>query len=343
LETSQKPTQLKWEKSISHTNWKNRSCLVTGGTGFGGSHLCIELLELGAIVYVLDKLCLRNSYLCSQGADKHIQFIYGDVRDLGLLQGLIERHSINIIFHLAAQPLVAPSNIVPFETLDINIAGTYTILEAMRSTGPCKSLILASSGAYYGSTTTGNPIREDDPPAPTSNIYGASKSAADVVARAYAQVFGLDVAACRFMNTYGPGDLNFSRLIPRALRNLIDNADYQFGDRDDGTTKLDFLFIRDMTKAYIAVAENLQKIRGEAFNFGSGACKSTEEVARLVSIAFDGRERQPGFFGPLKSMPLIKRLDISKSIQQLGWMPVTSFEEGLRQTVEWYRRYGVHC
>jgi CDP-glucose 4,6-dehydratase len=178
-------------------------------------------------------------------------------------------------------------------------------------------------------------------PARASNIYGVSKSAADSIARAYSQVFGLSVAACRFMNTYGPGDTNFSRLIPRAIRNLLEQSSYSFGDRDDGTTRLDFLFIRDMTQAYISVAENLERVSGEAINFGSGAPRSTTEVAELVSLAFDGQERRPCFSGPSRATPIVKYLDISKAEQRLGWKPSTSFEDGLRETIDWYRHHGL--
>jgi CDP-glucose 4,6-dehydratase len=203
-------------------------------------------------------------------------------------------------------------------------------------------MVFASSGGHYGATTQDLPISENDMPAPASNIYGASKSAADCIARAYAQVFGLNVAACRFMNTYGPGDTNFSRLIPRAIRNLLEQSSYSFGDRDDGTTRLDFLFIRDMTQAYISVAENLDRVKGEAFNFGSGAPRSTAEVAELVSIAFDGKERRPGFFGPSRAVPIVKYLDISKAEGRLGWKPSTSFHDGLRETIDWYRHHGLN-
>ncbi|MBY0227242.1 MAG: GDP-mannose 4,6-dehydratase [Hyphomicrobium sp.] len=314
---------------------------MTGGAGFGGSHLCIELLKRGAHVYLLDRIVPRNSYLQLSGFVSDVQIVLGDVRNLDLLKTLIERFRIDVIFHLAAQPLVGPSNVLPLETLDINISGTYSVLEAMRTTDSCKFMVFASSGGHYGATTRDFPISEEDIPAPASNIYGASKSAADVIVRAYAQVYGLNVAACRFMNTYGPGDTNFSRLIPRAIRNLIEQSSYSFGDRDDGSTRLDFLFIRDMTQAYISVAENLEEVKGEAFNFGSGASRSTAEVAKLVSIAFDGKDRCPEFSGPSRAVPIVKYLDISKAEARLGWKPSTALHDGLRETLEWYRRHGV--
>jgi CDP-glucose 4,6-dehydratase len=255
------------------------------------------------------------------------------------LRVTIERYAIDTIFHVAAQPLAPMSNVLPFETLSINALGTYTVLEAMRTTKSARTLVFASSGAHYGATTSDKAIAEDDAPLPSVNLYGPSKTAADVVVRSYASVYGLGAAVCRFMNTYGPGDTNFSRIVPRAIRMLMQNEPYDFGDRDDGTTRLDFLHIRDMTNAYIRVAEHMDVARGEAFNFGRGQPVATGDVARVVSRIFDGREREPAFHGQPRAQPIVKYLDIRKAKQQLGWQPETSLEQGIGETVEWYRRY----
>lgn len=319
--------------------WDARPCLVTGGTGFGGSHLCSDLIRRGAKVYVVDRVFPRNSYLRLQGLDSRVEFIQGDIRDLDLLRVTIERYEIDSIFHLAAQPLAPMSNVLPFETLSINALGTFTVLEAMRTTKSAKNLVFASSGAHYGATTTDKAIGEDDALCGAVNLYGPSKTAADVVVRTYANVYGLNAGVCRFMNTYGPGDTNFSRIVPRAIRSLLLGTEYDFGDRDDGTTRLDFLHIRDMTGAYISLAENMNVAKGEAFNFGRGTPVSTGDVARAVSRGFDGREREPKFHGAPREKPVVKYLDIRKAKTLLGWEPQTSLEAGVRETIDWYRTY----
>ncbi len=319
--------------------WDARPCLVTGGTGFGGSHLCAELLKRGAKVYVLDRVFPRNAYLTIEGLAPRVEFIQGDIRDLDLLRLTIERYEIDAIFHLAAQPIAPMSNVLPFETLSVNALGTYTVLEAMRTTRSAKTMVFASSGAHYGATTTDAPIAEDDAECPAVNLYGPSKTAADVVVRTYANVYGLGTAVCRFMNTYGPGDTNFSRIVPRAIRSLMQNEPYDFGDRDDGTTRLDFLHIRDMTGAYISVAEHMDVAKGEAFNFGRGQPVSTGDIARLVSRSFDGHERAPQFHGAPKAQPVVKYLDIRKAKTLLGWQPETSLEQGVSETIAWYRSH----
>ena len=320
-------------------DWDARPCLVTGGAGFGGSHLCAELLQRRAKVYVLDRVFPSNSYLAIAGLEPRVEYISGDIRNLDLLRLTIERYEIDTIFHLAAQPIAPMSNVLPFETLSVNALGTYTVLEAMRTTRSAKTLVFASSGAHYGATTTDKAIGEDDALCPAVNLYGPSKTAADVVVRTDANVYGLGASVCRFMNTYGPGDTNFSRIVPRAIRSLLLDQPYDFGDRDDGTTRLDFLHIRDMTGAYIHVAEHMDVAKGEAFNFGRGQPVSTGDIARLVSRSFDGRERQPLFHGARKDKPVVKYLDIRKAKSLLGWQPETSLEQGVAETIEWYRSH----
>jgi nucleoside-diphosphate-sugar epimerase len=321
------------------SDWKGRACLVTGGAGFGGSHLCARLLDLGAKVTVVDRVFPRSSFLVLSGIVDRLDLVTGDIRDLDLMRLILERSEIDTIFHLAAQPIAPMSNVIPMETLSINALGTYSVLEAVRSSGCAKRLVFASSGAYYGGTTTDRPINEDDPPGPATNLYGPSKVAGDVAVRAYAQVYGMKAAACRFMNTFGPGDTNFSRIVPRAVRNLIRGEAYDFGDRDDGNTRLDFLYIGDMANAYIKLAEHLDDVSGEAFNFGRGHPTSTGELTRLASRVFDGRDRPPIFTGTPRAKPIVKYLDIAKAKRLLDWEPTISLEDGLGLTIEWYRRF----
>jgi len=321
--------------------WNEKSCMVTGGAGFGGSHLCKQLLERNAKVYVLDRWLPHNSYLVLNGLLDSVEFICGDVRNLDLLRHTLERFEIDTVFHLAAQPSVPISNVIPFETLSINVLGTYTVLEAVRTTKCVKHLVFASSGAYYGTTMTDRAITEETPPLSATNIYAPSKVAGDIAVRCYARIYGLKAATCRFMNTYGPGHNNFSCIIPRAIKNLINNDPYEFGSRDDGTTVLDYMHIRDMTNAYITVAEHLNSdlVAGEAFNFSGGNSISTRDLTKLISKIFDGTDREPKFFGAPREKPLVKYLDTTKAKRILGWQPTITLEEGLCETIEWYKRF----
>jgi CDP-glucose 4,6-dehydratase len=296
-------------------------------------------LERGARVYVLDRETPRNSYLVLSGLADRVNYVYGDVRDLDLLKISLERFEIDTIFHLAAQPVVPICNSRPYESLSINVMGTYSVLEAMRNSNYAKALIFASSGAYYGTTTEIDPIKEDHPSLASANIYAPSKVAADIAVRCYAKTFGLKAAVCRFINTYGPGNTNFSTIVPRAITLLINGQTYDFGARDDGTSTFDYLNIRDMTKGYLSMAENIDSISGEVFNFGGGYPISVRELVKLVSRLFDGQEREPVFHGAIKEVPICKCLDTNKAKKVLGWEPSISLEEGLKETIDWYKRF----
>lgn len=320
-------------------SWVQKRCLVTGGYGFGGSHLCEQLLCKGARVYVLDRETPRNSYLVLSGLADRIQYINGDVRDLELLKTSLERFEIDTIFHLAAQPIVPVCNSRPYESLSINVMGTYSVLEAMRNSSFAKSLIFASSGAYYGTTTEVETITEEHPPLASASIYVPSKVAADIAVRCYAKTYGLKAAVCRFINTYGPGNTNFSTIVPRAITLLMNKQPYDFGARDDGTSSFDYLNIRDMTRGYLSMAEHIDCVAGEAVNFGGGHLISVKDLVQLISRLFDGQEREPIFHGPKKEVPVRKCLDTNKANKLLGWQPSICLEEGLTQTIDWYKHY----
>jgi len=317
--------------------WKQKRCLVTGGFGFGGSHLCEQLLDRGARVYVYDREAPRTSYLVLSGLSDSVNHVPGDIRDTELLKTTLERFEIDTIFHLAAQPIVPLCHTHPYESLSINVLGTYSVLEAFRSSHYARSLVFASSGAYYGTTTEPEPINEEHPPLASASIYVPSKVAADIAVRCYAKAYGLKAAVCRFINTYGPGNTNFSTIVPRAISLLMNGQPYDFGSRDDGTTTFDYLNIRDMTMGYLKIAENIDTVSGEAFNFGGGYPISVSGLVKLISRLFDGKERDPVFHGAKKEVTVKKCLDTGKAGKMLDWRPSITLEDGLKETINWYR------
>lgn len=319
--------------------WSARPCLVTGGAGFVGSHLGEELVKRGARVYILDRWLPRNSYLALSGTTERTEFIRGDIRDLELVRVTLERFEIDTVFHLAAQPLVPMSNILPFETLSINALGTYAMLEAVRTAGCVKRFVFASSGAYYGTTTTDRAIAEDEAPLSATNIYAPSKVAADIAVRCYARIYGLKAACCRFMNTYGPGDTNFSRIIPHAVRNLILQSPYDFGDRDDGTTRLDFIHTSDMANAYITVASISTRWRARRSISAAEIRSPPASWPGWSAACTTERSASRSFPPPPGNTPVIKYLDTGKAGRMLGWRPEMTLEQGVRDTIAWYRRF----
>jgi len=319
--------------------WQGKKCLITGGMGFGGSHLAEQLLQRGAEVYVLDWLYPQNSYLVLSRLIEKVQFIRGDIRDLDLLKRFLEVSKMDCVFHLAAQPVVPLSNTMPYETLSVNVMGTYSVLEAVRECSTPPALVFASSGAYYGTTIQTELIKEDQPANVASNIYAPSKIAGDFAVRCYVRVYGLRAAPCRFINTYGPGNTNFSTIVPRAITLLIEDLPYDFGNRDDGSSVFDYLHVDDMARGYLAVAENIDRVRGEAFNFSGGRGISVRELVKMISRIFDGKEREPVFHGPPREVAICKMLDHSRAEAVLGWHPSFTLEQGLAETISWYKEF----
>jgi len=327
-------------------DWNNRSTLVIGGAGFCGAHLCQQLLNLGASVAVLDKELPSDSYLVRAELSTRVHFLHGDILDFPALRSLLERFEFDTIFHLAAQPIVSISNAQPLETAHANIIGTYNILEAIRTVQSLNrstpSLVFASSGAYYGATQTTQAISEDAPALVAGNIYAPTKAASDLAVRCYAKIYDLPAATCRWMNTYGPGDTNFTRIVPATIRRLL-NGERALIDGTDGSNILEVLHVRDMIAGYLKVAEKIQdeNVRGEAFNFGGGTPMTLKDLVVAIIAAWNAETGEDRTEIPLITGPKIdsvKYLDISKASRVLDWQPQIDLQIGLRETIRWYRK-----
>ncbi len=320
--------------------WQTQSALVLGAAGFCGAHLCDQLVQRGAKVIGFDKSLSPDSWLHSSGTIFQIHWEDGDILDFANLKLLLARTPVDTVFLLAAQPIVSISNQLPLETAHTNIIGTYNVLEAIRTLSKPPNLVFASSGAYYGATDTKSAITEDEAALVASNIYAPTKAAADLAVRCYARIYDLPAASCRWMNTYGPGDTNFSRIIPATMKRL--NAGKSgLIDGTDGTNVLEMLHVRDMIEAYLAVAENLHRaeVRGQAFNFGGGAPLELRHIVREAARAWNEVNGTTIPIAPEitgAKVDSVKYLDISKARNVLGWQPRISLSDGLRETARWY-------
>ena len=173
------------------------------------------------------------------------------------------------VFHLAAQSTVEAAFRDPLATFDVNVRGTYSLLEACRTAaGPVERVVVASSYLTYGGATNGPPGVESELRA--TYPYEVSKACADVISRSYAHTYGLPVAVLRVANVYGGGDFNFTRLVPETARSLVRGERPVL--RSDGTPQRDFLYVEDAVEAYLAVAGSLddEGARGRAWNAGAG-------------------------------------------------------------------------
>ncbi len=314
-----------------------RTALVTGAYGLMGAWLVRGLLAAGARVVVLRHTSGARSTLALLGLEGEVSVVDGDVRDANVLGRALASHGVDTVFHLAARAVVGEANRSPVESLDANVRGTWTLLEACRLHG-VERVVVASSDKAYGRHEV-LPYREDFALRPAFP-YEVSKAAADLVARSYWHGFGLPVAVTRCANLYGGGDLNASRVVPEAVSAALTGRRPVI--RSDGTPEREFLYVEDAVEAYLALAQALdgRGARGEAFNAGEGRPYAIREVVDLA-LRVAGADLEPDIRGTGTPHGEIDRqyLDSTKLRELTGWAPRVSLEEGLRRTLEWHRAH----
>ena len=282
----------------------------------------------------LSRSDLAGSRFDAEGLRDRCTLVEGD---LGSLGPVLAAHGPRTVFHLGAQTQVGEANRSPLDTWETNVRGTYLLLEAVRAHDPATKVVVASSDKAYGRHDE-LPYREGFALQP-SYPYDVSKAAADMIARSYAATFGMPVAVTRLANVYGPGDVNWARVIPDTARALVRGERPVI--RSDGTPERDYIYVEDAADAYLAVAASLDDPRhhGRAWNAGSGEPRSVlEVVTRLIEIS--GRSVEPDIRGEGVPHGEIDRqfLDSSAIRDELGWAPRWDLDSGLRAAWDWYRR-----
>ena len=324
------------------TFWKGKKVLVTGANGFLGSHLCLGLLKRGARVVGIIKVVRAPSFLniaLNEFKPDKIKIIKSDIVYLGAMLKIFKNHKPDICLHVAAQPIVGIANKSPLPTFEANIKGTWNILEAARICAT-KAVVVASSDKAYGEHKK-LPYTESAALL-ALHPYDASKSCADILTRVYAHTYGLNTAVTRCANIYGPGDFNFSRIVPDTMRSVILGKKPVI--RSDGTPLRDYIYIDDIVDAYLLLARKLYKKKinpGEAFNFGS--CKPISVLSLVNKILFIAKKKD------LKPLILSKRkikgeidrqyLSSRKASRGLGWRCRVSLGQGLKKTYAWYFKH----
>jgi CDP-glucose 4,6-dehydratase len=317
--------------------------LVTGAHGFVASHLVGALLARGDEVRVLDRPDPRvadvggprRSGLDLLGLRDQVELAEGDLRDADSVTAAV--NGCDSVFHLAAQTIVGVARESPLETLEVNVCGAWNVFEACRR-HEVSRVVFASSDKAYGSSPE-LPYREDFP-LRAANTYDASKAAADIIARSYANAYGLPLAVTRFANIYGGGDLNFSRLVPETTIAVLDGRPPVI--RSDGSPERDFLHVDDAVSAYLAIETALadEGARGEAFNAGGERPHSVREVVDLIAAA-TGTGVEPEYLGSGTPDGEIDRqyVDSAKLRELTGWRPRVELAGGLGRTLDWYRTH----
>jgi CDP-glucose 4,6-dehydratase len=318
-------------------DWRGRRALVTGATGILGSWLCEELVRRGATVvaFVLDDDPRSRFY--RDGIDASCAVVNGNLADFDACARALNSRDVEIVFHLGAQTVVGAAFRDPLECFESNIRGTYNLLEAARRLpGLVERFVVASSDKAYGESPI-LPYKEDMPLNGT-HPYDVSKSCADLLALAYAHTYGMAIAVARCGNIYGGGDLNWSRIVPGTIRSLLRGEKPVL--RSDGTMIRDYVYVRDVVDAYVALAEQLDRadVAGQAFNIGPGSQITVLQIVDAIGEAM-GVRIEPEILNNARAEIVNQSLDSAKAARVLGWQNRYTLSEGLRETVAWYRDY----
>lgn len=317
--------------------WKGRRVLITGASGFLGAWLARPLVEGGAEVRGFDLtegVCLRV-----HGLADRVPIITGSVLDAGALERAIRDHGIEVCFHLAGQSMIEGAAAGPLAALEVNIRGTWTVLEACRRAGTIRAVVCASSNHTYGPQATA-PFAEEAP-LNQLDVYGASKACADVITRCFAHNFGLNAVAVRNVNSFGPGDPHTTHIVTGSILSLLRGEPPVI--RSDGSPVKAYLHARDTMEAYALLAEHAgdPRVRGQAFNVTPAAPVSVLDLLRTL-IKVSGRPIEPVVAASdLSQKGFFEHLSGEKLARVLGWRPRLTLEEGLRDTYAWYAKHGT--
>lgn len=319
------------------TDWQGRNVFVTGADGFIGSWLASDLVSKKANVFALVRDFRKDAGYDILGITDKITLIQGDLADYALMGRALNEYSIDSCFHLAAQALVQIANRSPLSTFESNIKGTWNLLEACRMCKTIERIVIASSDKAYG-VQKQLPYTEESPLL-GSYPYDASKACADILARSYFISYGLPVAVTRNANTYGGGDLNFSRIVPDAVRCILQGKTFVI--RSDGTPERDYLYIKDAVTGYLTLAANMDRsdVKGQAFNFGTANPVSVIALFGMIARACGKPDAKPKILGKARNEIDRQWLATDKVKRILGWEQKYSLEDGIRETVEWYDNF----
>jgi CDP-glucose 4,6-dehydratase len=322
--------------------YKGKKILVTGATGFKGAWLCLWLHMLGAKVYACGMKKNSQKLFFNLNLHNKLDVIYFDINNYAKFNSVVKKINPEIIFHLAAQPLVFESYLKPLNTFKTNILGSLNLFEISRNNKKIKSLIVITTDKVYKNSGNIKPFREtdelggDDP-------YSSSKACTEIIFRTYGKSFYYNkfgFASCRAGNVIGGGDFSQNRLIPDLIKKLSFNKKVLI--RNPNFVR-PWQHVLEPIYGYLLLArltyQNPKKYSGE-YNFGPNLSSCTQ-VKKVIqkAIKFWGRGE---FYNEKKIKNNFKEqknlsLNILKSQKKLKWNPIMSLDDSIRITIEWYK------
>lgn len=278
-----------------------------------------------------------SSWFFTGGYGQKATIVHGNLEDFHSIERTINEYEIEYVIHLGAQTIVGTANSSPLGTFYSNIAGTWNILEACRlHDKTIKSIVVASSDKAYGDQKK-LPYTEDSP-LQGKNPYDVSKSCADLLAQSYGKTYNLPIGISRCGNFFGGGDLNFSRIVPGTIRDLIQNTTPII--RSDGKSIRDYIYVKDAVDAYCVLAEKIESLRlhGDAFNFSNENQLTVLEMINKISKLM-GKNTKPIIKNEAHNEIKDQHLSAKKAKEILRWESKWSIDAGLVETITWYVDY----
>ena len=308
----------------------DRKTLVTGGAGFVGSTLVRALLDKEYTVTVLDNL--STGFRDNLPLSNRLTLITGDVRDFEMVSTIVRGHQY--VMHLAAQAFIPFSYEAPIQVADVNAIGSINVFKACLN-HEVERLVHVSSSEVYGSARY-TPMDEAHPLSPCST-YSVAKAAADMWAQTFSWEHHLPVVILRPFNTFGPRE-TLPYFIPEMIRQCVKEPTIQVGNLE---TRRDFTYVDDCVNAMIAALQ-ADDVAGEIINVGTSRTHEMAKILDLIKTEADADEKNIRVDRERLRLKDVEVLvaDNKKAKKVLDWRPETSFEEGIRKTIEWYNDEG---
>ena len=297
---------------------------ITGCAGFIGSHLAKSLTDSGEEVVGLVRDVVPSKWL--DEALENVIKVKGDLRDFRLLKRILNQYGVDKVFHLGAQSIVSKSLKNPIETLDTNVMGTVKVLEACRQLDVERVLVQSTDKIYGG----GLDKRVSSPLNPTEP-YGTSKACCGLIAQNFLKVYEMSIIISRPCNVYGY-DKN-SRIVPNTIRSCLRGENPVIWEGE--ITKRQYIYIRDLVSALIHLIEFAGIGRTGIFNIATPDVLTQEEVVKEVLKNFP--TLKPTYLTREKPKEISQQ---SMRFDNFGWIPEFSFEQGIKATIEKFRKYG---
>lgn len=313
----------------------SKNILITGGAGFIGSNFIYYMQKKHPDyrLVCLDSLTYAGNLFNLDGAKgKNFRFVLGDITDINTVNSLFEEEGFDVVVNFAAESHVDRSIENPTVFLKTNILGTQALLEASKKYGVSR-FHQVSTDEVYGDLPLDRPelFFTEDTPIHTSSPYSASKASADLLVMAYYRTFGMPVSISRCSNNYGPYQFP-EKLIPLMISNAVANKPLPvYGE---GLNVRDWLYVDDHCKAIDMIIENGRV--GEVYNVGGHNERANIDVVKTIVKSVGKDESLITYVKDRPGHDMRYAIDPTKIKNELGWLPETSFEVGIEQTIKWY-------